>query len=611
MLIYNSGGEQLELIRDIRSQKQSNSLLGVFRCKTGGGARLLRQNLLSPLVEVDEISLRIEAVRFLLGNETLRENLSTALNSLADTDVTIAKFSYRPHKRDENHFKRIIKSCIKLRWLLEGLGGLYAALEVAQEVELLEGLRSKVDPSQFKEIYDELSEVLCDDLPVDFKTAKDFRFVLLKAVKAFRNDFLDAAREKFSDLSEDVLQYGDQLKCSFPELNLKVENSESRGYFLSYKTALANNCPPEFVNQVRKGGRTWCSTNRILWFNERMKEVRSEIHRMTYNELDSLCQTIEKYMQPLYLMSDCICTIDLLLSMIRFSFDFSPCELPEVRSTGATVINKARHPLMESEGNQFVPLSYNFSETRNFQIVTAPNGAGKSTYLKTLAVNVVLAQIGCPVPAENARIRVADQLLPRLGTSDDLEHNESTFSVEMKESAFILQRMSDRSLILIDELGRGTSQTDGFSLCWAISEKILRTSAYTLLASHYQAVTKLAALYPNVKNLHLQCQEGTASQITASYVVANGPSLLTQGYGIKTAEAAGFPKQILDKARSILDKVALVDPQYNQPNYGDKKCEAAGYQLARAILYSNKEPTALIAYLKTLRSQLPGAPPHA
>eukprot|EP00923_Selenidium_pygospionis_P007852 GHVN01013356.1.p1 GENE.GHVN01013356.1~~GHVN01013356.1.p1 ORF type:complete len:246 (+),score=45.24 GHVN01013356.1:725-1462(+) len=222
MLIYNSGGEQLELIRDIRSQKQSNSLLGVFRCKTGGGARLLRQNLLSPLVEVDEISLRIEAVRFLLGNETLRENLSTALNSLADTDVTIAKFSYRPHKRDENHFKRIIKSCIKLRWLLEGLGGLYAALEVAQEVELLEGLRSKVDPCQFKEIYDELSEVLCDDLPIDFKTAKDFRFALLKAVKAFRNDFLDAAREKFSDLSEDVLQYGDQLKCSFPELNLKV-----------------------------------------------------------------------------------------------------------------------------------------------------------------------------------------------------------------------------------------------------------------------------------------------------------------------------------------------------------------------------------------------------
>jgi len=234
-----------------------------------------------------------------------------------------------------------------------------------------------------------------------------------------------------------------------------------------------------------------------------------------------------------------------------------------VSGQGPLAFKGARHPLAERAmaglgpgGADFVALDFFIASNANLQIVTAPNGAGKSTYLHTLAINVVLAHMGCYVPAMAASVRCMRQLFTRVGTGDSLEANASTFHCEMSEIAHILTSAGPESLVLVDELGRGTSHSEGAAICWAAAEALQRMDGVlTLLTSHFEEISELAERHPQVRAVHLQCDAAADGSLRPRYSVATGPLEFSGGYGIAAAVAAALPDGLLDDARSLRETI--------------------------------------------------------
>nr|POF05538.1 dna mismatch repair protein msh4 [Quercus suber] len=270
----------------------------------------------------------------------------------------------------------------------------------------------------------------------------------------------------------------------------------------------------------------------------------------------ALLDTIREDVSVLTLLAEVLCLLDMIVNSFAHTISTKPVDRytrPEFTDNGPMAIDAGRHPILESIHNDFIPNNIFLSEASNMVIVMGPNMSGKSTYLQQVCLTVILAQIGCYVPARFSTFRVVDRIFTRMGTVDNLESNSSTFMTEMRETAFVIQNVSTRSLIVMDELGRATSSSDGFAIAWSCCEYLLSLKAYTIFATHMENLSELATIYPNVKILHFHVDIRN-NRLDFKFELKDGPRYVPH-YGLLLAEVAGLPSSVIETARSITSRI--------------------------------------------------------
>lgn len=307
----------------------------------------------------------------------------------------------------------------------------------------------------------------------------------------------------------------------------------------------------------------------------------------------------------LTLLAEVLCLLDMIVNSFAHTISTKPVDRytrPHFTENGPLAIDGGRHPILESIHNGFIPNNIFISEAANMVIVTGPNMSGKSTYLQQVCLIVILAQIGCYVPAHFSTIRVVDRIFTRMGTVDNLESNSSTFMTEMKETAFVMQNVSERSLIVMDELGRATSSSDGFAIAWSCCEHLLSLKAYTIFASHMENLSELATIYPNVKILHFYVVIRN-NRLDFKFQLKDGPRHVPH-YGLLLAEVAGLPSTVIETARSITSRITKKEVKRMEINCLQYKQIQMLYHAAQRLIclkYSNQDEESIRHALQNLK----------
>ncbi|XP_050142123.1 DNA mismatch repair protein MSH4 isoform X2 [Malus sylvestris] len=271
---------------------------------------------------------------------------------------------------------------------------------------------------------------------------------------------------------------------------------------------------------------------------------------------EELVDAIREDVSALTLLAEVLCLLDMIVNSFALAISTKPADRytrPEFTDNGPLAIDAGRHPILETIHNDFVPNNIFLSEASNMVLIMGPNMSGKSTYLQQVCLIVILAQMGCYVPARFATLRVVDRIFTRMGAVDNLESNSSTFMTEMKETAFIMQNVSQRSLVIMDELGRATSSSDGFAIAWSCCEHLLSLKAYTIFATHMENLSELVTIYPNVKILHFDVDIKN-NRLEFKFQLKDGPRHVPH-YGLLLAEVAGLPSSVMETARNITSRI--------------------------------------------------------
>ncbi|XP_031972586.1 mutS protein homolog 4 isoform X1 [Corvus moneduloides] len=395
-------------------------------------------------------------------------------------------------------------------------------------------------------------------------------------------------------------------------LPMKTSFSSARGFFIQMNadcSTLPNGQLPSEFTKITKMKNTYSFTSAdLIKMNERCQESLREIYHMTYLIVCKLLNEIYEHIHCLYKLSDIVSMLDMLLSFAH-ACTLSDYVRPEFTDTLA--IKQGWHPILEKIAME-KPVSNNtyLTEGNNFVIITGPNMSGKSTYLKQIALCQIMAQIGSYVPAEYCSFRIAEQIFTRIGMDDDIETNASTFMKEMKEITYIIQNANDKSLIIIDELGRGTSAEEGIGICYAACEYLLNLKAFTLFATHFLELCHIDALYPNVENYHFEVQHvrssaGNKEKIAYTYTLSKGYTE-EKNYGLKAAEVSSLPSSIILDAKEITNHIAK-QILHRQKSTPEMMKQRAAYQLAMRLVQtarnSRLDPDSLRVYLKGLKKK--------
>uniref|UniRef100_A0A3Q3E6L5 MutS homolog 4 n=1 Tax=Labrus bergylta TaxID=56723 RepID=A0A3Q3E6L5_9LABR len=573
-MIDSASASNLELVVNNRDHRSEHSLLGVLNhTKTSGGARRLRSNILEPLVDVDTINIRLDTIQELLQDEGLFFGLKNAIGHFLDIDQLLSVLVQIP--KQETVISPLQVICLRFDMILE-----------------------------------QIKTVVNDDTTF-LKGSLNMRTQKCYAVRPNINEFLDIARRAYTEIVDDIAGLVNQMgeKYGWP---MRTSFSTARGFFIQMKFEGAvlpeGKLPAEFIKVTKHKNNYGFTTADLMKMNDRCDEALREIFHMSYVVICQLLSTIHQHIHCLYKLSDAVSMLDMLLSLAN-ACTISDYVRPEFTDTLA--IKQGRHPILERmAGQQPVANNSYISEGNNFVIVTGPNMSGKSTYLKQVALCQIMAQIGSFVPAEYASFRVADQIFTRIGVDDDFETNCSTFMLEMKEISYIIHNVSDRSLIIIDELGRGTSAEEGIGICHSVCEFLLSLKTFTLFATHFLELCQLESLYPNVENQHMEVQHTRSADSGAESVVYT--FLLNRGcseerhYGLRAAEMTALPSDIIQEAKTIASKVSeqLLAKQQSDP---ETQRQRVVYHLATRLLLtarnSRLDRDSLRTYLKGLKKQ--------
>uniref|UniRef100_A0A8B9LTZ0 MutS homolog 4 n=1 Tax=Astyanax mexicanus TaxID=7994 RepID=A0A8B9LTZ0_ASTMX len=552
-MIDSVSAKNLELVINNRDQRSDHTLFGVLNhTKTPGGGRRLRSNILEPLLDVDTINTRLDAIQELLQDEELFFGLKSAITHFLDVDQLLSSLVQVP-KQETVHIAFFHFSS-----------------------------------HRFKSILDEIKTVINDDT-TSLKGSLNMRTQKCYAVRPNVNEFLDIARRAYTEVVDDIAGLVDQLGEKYG-LPLRTIFSTARGFFIQLSlegvVLPEGHLPEEFI---KKNNYSFTTLD-LMKMNSRLSNENISTHLI----------------HCLYKLSDAVSMLDMLLSLAN-ACTLSDYVRPEFTDTLA--IKQGRHPTLERiTGKQPISNNSYISEGSNFVIVTGPNMSGKSTYLRQVALCQIMAQIGSFVPAEYASFRVADQIFTRIGVDDDFETNSSTFMVEMKEVSYITHTASERSLIIIDELGRGTSAEEGIGICHAVCEFLINLKAFTLFATHYLELCQLETLYPNVENQHMQVQhirreDNSTESMVYTYLLTRGFSE-ERNYGIRAAEMTSMPPSIIQEAKSIAAKVSQKLWHHSDPS---TQRQRADYHLAMRCVQtarnSRLDSDSLCLYLKGLKRQ--------
>ncbi|XP_026969901.1 mutS protein homolog 4 [Sagmatias obliquidens] len=617
-MIDSSSTQNLELIINNQDSRSSHTLFGVLNyTKTPGGSRRLRSNILEPLIDVETINMRLDCVQELLQDEELFFGLQSVLARFLDTEQLLSVLVQIPKQDTITAAESKITNLIYLKHTLELVDPLKITLKNCN-TPLLRAYYGSLEDKRFVIILDKIKTVINDDARY-MKGCLNMRTQKCYAVRSNINEFLDIARRTYTEIVDDIAGMISQLAEKY-SLPLRTSFSSARGFFIQMTTdctALPNDqLPSEFI-KISKVKNSYSFTSAdLIKMNERCQESLREIYHMTYMIVCKLLSEIYEHIHCLHKLSDTVSMLDMLLSFAH-ACTLSDYVRPEFTDTLA--IKHGWHPILEKISVE-KPVANNtyITEGSNFFIITGPNMSGKSTYLKQIALCQIMAQIGSYVPAEYASFRIAEQIFTRISTDDDIETNSSTFMKEMKEIAYILHNANDKSLILIDELGRGTNTEEGIGICYAVCEYLLSLKAFTLFATHFLELCHIDVLYPNVENVHFEVQHvkntsRNKEAILYTYKLSKG---LTEekNYGLKAAEVSSLPPSVVLDAKEITSQITrqILQSQRSTP---EMERQRAVYHLATRLVQtarnSQLDPESLRTYLSNLKKKYEADFPRA
>ncbi|XP_011081405.1 DNA mismatch repair protein MSH4 [Sesamum indicum] len=612
--------QNLEIIEPMHSSlwgtnNKKRSLFHMLKTtRTIGGTRLLRANLLQPLKDIDTINARLDCLDELMSNEQLFFGLSQALRMFPkETDKVLCHFCFKQKKvtngvlaiDNSRKSQILISSIILLKTALDALPLLSKALKDANCFLLRNVYKSICANEKFSSMRERIGEVIDEDVlharvPFVARTQQCF------AVKAGIDGLLDIARRSFCDTSEAIHNLANKYREDFKLPNLKIPYNKRQGFYFSIpQKDIQGKLPSKFIQVIKHGNNIHCSSLELASLNVRNKSAAKECYIRTEFCLEALMDAIREDVSVLTLLAEVLCLLDMIVNSFAHTISMKPVDKytrPQFTYDGPLAIDSGRHPILESVHNEFVANNIFLSEASNMIIVTGPNMSGKSTYLQQVCLVVILAQIGCYVPARFATLRVVDRIFTRMGTMDSVESNSSTFMTEMKETAFILQNASHRSLIVVDELGRATSSSDGFAIAWSCCEHLLALRAYTIFASHMENLSELATIYPNVKIVHFDV-EIKNKRMDFKFRLKDGPRHVAH-YGLMLAGVAGLPSSVIESAQSITSKITEKEVKRIELNFQQHHDIQMAYRVAQRLIclkYSNQDEDSIRQALQNLK----------
>ncbi len=523
----------LELVETQRDGRREGSLLEVVdRSLTAMGSRTLREWLLHPLVDVAAIRARQAGVAELAGAPFLREELRELLEGVLDVERLVGKVSTgRANARD---LVALAGSMRRMPELRAQLAGVFS--------QVLADLREGIDP--LEDLTARIDATLAAEPP---PTLKDGGLV--------RDGFspeLDELRQISGDARSWMARFQAEESARSAIPGLKIGYNSVFGYYIEVPRGQVERVPAHYIRKQTIKAAERYVTPELKAFEEKALHADELAREREYEIFQELRAALEKEVRRVLASARAVAELDALAALAQVAVE-NRYVAPQVDDGDSIAIVEGRHPVIErSPGCEtFVPNDARLDlETRRITILTGPNLAGKSTYIRQVALIVLLAQIGSFVPAAEARIGVVDRIFTRVGAGDDISRGESTFMVEMVEIANILNNATRRSLVILDEVGRGTSTFDGLALAWAIAEHLHeRVGCRTLFATHYHQLTDLCARYAGIVNANVAVREWGDEIVFLHKIVEGGTD---RSYGIHVARLAGVPREVLERARAIL-----------------------------------------------------------
>ncbi|MDZ7343973.1 MAG: DNA mismatch repair protein MutS [candidate division KSB1 bacterium] len=526
----------LELVRSLRNEDQKGTLLSVLdRTRTAMGGRRLVQWLLQPLRDVDKINLRLDAVAELLQKNRERQAIVELLRGLGDLERLVAKVTTARANARELLSVRCVQE--KIPALKKNL----AAFESALLQNIANGLH------ELAELTQELASALVDDPPLSVTDGGIFR------------SGYSAELDRLRSMSHSGKDWIAKLQAAERERtgigSLKVGYNKVFGYYIEITNPNLAKVPQHYIRKQTLSNAERYITPELKEYEEQILQAEEKMVALEYELFDRLRQQVAGHATALQENARWVAVLDCLAAFAELANEQHYCR-PVVDDSLTIDIQNGRHPVVEKLlpfGEKFVPNDTHLSDgDHQIIIITGPNMAGKSTYLRQVALIVLMAQIGSFVPATKASIGVVDKIFTRVGASDNLAGGESTFLVEMNETANILHNATPRSLVLLDEIGRGTSTYDGLSIAWAVVEFLHdnpKVAARTLFATHYHELTALANRHPRVKNYNVLVKEWGDQVVFLRKIVEGG---CDHSYGIQVAQLAGLPKPVIQRAKQVL-----------------------------------------------------------
>jgi len=502
------------------------------------GARLIKKWILMPLVEISAIKERQDVVAFFMQNDKERGLLITELKKIGDIERMISKVpSGKICPREVVQLKRALKAIEPIKALMH-----------KSKVAALQKYGDQLNPCPV--LIEKLENEIEEEAPVQLHKSR--------TIKSGVNQELDDLRE-ISTKGKDYLLEIQQRETEKTGISsLKIGFNNVFGYFLEVRHTHKDKVPDTWIRKQTLTAAERYITEELKEYEDKILGAQDKIELLESQLYDELVNYLRTYIQPIQHNANLLARIDCLLSfaIVAEKYNYSR---PVIDDSLIIDIKEARHPVIEAQlpaEESYIPNDiYLNNEDQQIIMITGPNMSGKSAVLRQTALTVLMAQMGCFVPAKSARIGIVDKIFTRVGASDNISSGESTFMVEMNETANIVNNISNRSLILLDEIGRGTSTYDGISIAWSIAEYLHnhpKFTAKTLFATHYHELNELAEKYPRIKNFHISTKELGNKVIFLRKLTPGGSK---HSFGIHVAKMAGMPKEIVGRANEILKQL--------------------------------------------------------
>jgi DNA mismatch repair protein MutS len=526
----------LELTETLRDAKTDASLLGVLdKTRTAMGKRLLRNWVNKPLLDIGQINQRLDTVQFFFERGVLRRELAELLKKLHDLERLVNRIvsgSARPN------------DLVALREDLRGFPAIFELLNCDHPalLPLLEGWQN------FEDELSLIENAIAEEPPAN-----------LNNVGLIRSGFSEELDQILSS-SKHAREWINTLESNERQRTgiktLKVGFNKVFGYYIEISRGLADKAPEEYIRkQTLVNGERYI-TPELKEYESLVLNAETQIHEIELRVFKQVCAQLSKSSASLLACSRQLAQLDCLISLAEVAA-LNNYVRPQIKTEKGIEIRAGRHPVVErlSHQNRYISNDTVFEEGEIIRLITGPNMSGKSTFLRQVVLIVLMAQIGSFVPADKAEIGIVDRIFTRIGAQDAIHQGQSTFMVEMLETANILNNATPRSLLILDEIGRGTSTYDGLSIAWAIIEFLHshpRLKPLTLFATHYHELTELATLFPGVRNYNVAVSEADGKVIFLHKII---PGAADRSYGIHVAQMAGLPAPVISRANEILKQL--------------------------------------------------------
>lgn len=538
MLLDSSTRRNLELVETLREKQKRGSLLWVLdKTKTAMGARTLRSYLEQPLIEKEEITKRLDAVEELGVHSISRDELREYLNPVYDLERLLGKISYKSvNPRDLIAFSKSLAMLPPIKTVLEEF-----------ECELLKNIYEDIDP--LSDICDLIEQGIEEEPPISIREGGIIKTGFFEDIDHLRS----AKTEGKSWLAR--LEETEKERTGIK--NLKVGYNKVFGYYFEVTNSFKDKVPEEWIRKQTLTGGERYMTPRLKELEDTILNAEDKLNALEYDVFCQIRETIGDNIARIQKTAKAVAALD-VFSSLSYVAERNSYVRPALNDKGIIKIKGGRHPVVEKmiDHDMFVANDTLLDGGKNLiSIITGPNMAGKSTYMRQSALIVLMAQIGSFVPAVSADIGIVDRIFTRVGASDDLASGQSTFMVEMNEVANILRNATSDSLLILDEIGRGTSTFDGLSIAWAVIEHISNKKllgAKTLFATHYHELTELEGKMGNVNNYCIAVKEQGDDIVFLRRIIKGGAD---KSYGIQVAKLAGVPDMVIDRAKVIVSKL--------------------------------------------------------